>query len=172
MHLGSVLLVPSCRSPKKKRKEKTMPFGVNLMKSQISYQVAQESTRNIFHAQAALCWLYWRQSSGHLKKCLVPFTEPAFKMVCRQILTEGSRGQDKAGQFGAGRAGQGRAGQGRAGQGRAGRGRAGQGRARQGRMVQGSAQQHRAKQSKMQNRASPLDQQQSHEVQRLPASCC
>jgi len=115
----------------------------------------------------------------------VPFTKPAFKMVGvpsdldrRQQGAGQSRAiwcrQDKAGQFGAGRAesGQGRAGQGRARQGRAGQGKAGQGRTGQGRVGQGRAQQHRAKQSKMQNRESPLDQQQSHKGPRLLASCC
>jgi len=147
MHLGSVLLVPSCRSPKKKRKEKTTPFSVNLMRSQISYQAARESTRNIFHAQAALCWLDWWQSAGRLKSSLVLFTKPAFKMV--GMPSNLDRRQQRAGQSRAiwcrqGRAGEaGEAGQGRAqgrgsrgsrarqgsGQGRAGQGRGGQDRA-------------------------------------------
>ena len=85
---------------KRKRKEKTTPFGVNLMRSQVLYRAAQENKRN-----GLMQWCYMHSLPWHALRavqpcmsaivyctigCCLPANAPQYSMCEQRLLFHSS----------------------------------------------------------------------------------
>ena len=64
---GTLSTATKDKRKEKKRKEKTMPFGVNLMRSQVVYRAAQEDKRN-----GLMQWFYMHSLPWHALRAVQP----------------------------------------------------------------------------------------------------